>query len=99
MDLFVAKKGEPVMKILKIVSIVMGSVVLLLACISISFQAGKNAGFRSGSEWALVQADIVAWEAGVFMPVYLKDGKFRVVLRQPPGIYKKAWKMADQHEE
>ena len=30
---------------------------LLLACIGISYQTGKNDGFRSGSEWALVQAD------------------------------------------
>ena len=84
---------------MKKISIMMGSVVLLLACIGISFQAGKNAGFKSGSEWALVQAEIVAGEAGVFMPVYMKDGKFRVVLRQPPGVYKKAWKMADEYEE
>ncbi len=84
---------------MKMISIMMGLIVLLLACIGISFQTGKNAGFKSGSEWALVQAEIVAQEAGVFMPVYMKDGKFRVVLRQPPGVYKKAWEMADEYEE
>ncbi len=84
---------------MKIVSIIMGVVVLLLVCVGVSYQVGKNAGFATGSEWALVQADIVAQEAGVFMPVYLKDGKFRVVLRQPPGVYRRAWETADQYEE
>ncbi len=83
----------------KKLSIIMALTALLLVCIGISYQAGKNDGFRSGSEWALVQAEIVAGEAGVFMPVYMKDGKFRVVLRQPPGVYKNAWKMADEYEE
>ena len=84
---------------MKKLSIIMASIALLLMCIGISYQAGKNAGFRSGSEWALVQAEIVAGEAGVFMPVYMKDGKFRVVLRQPRGVYRNAWKMADEYEE
>ncbi len=84
---------------MKKISIIMALTTLLLACIGISYQTGKNDGFRSGSEWALVQAEIVAGEAGVFMPVYMKDGKFRVVLRQPPGVYKNAWKMADEYEE
>lgn len=75
------------------------SIAVLLAGFGAAFQAGKNDGFRTGSEWALVQADIVAREAGVFMPVYMKDGKFRVVIRQPRGIYKRAWQLADQHEE
>jgi hypothetical protein len=84
---------------LKRLSIIMALIVLLLACIGISFQAGKNAGFKSGSEWALVQAKIVAEEAGVFMPVHMNDGKFIVVLRQPPGVYRRAWEMADEYEE
>ncbi len=75
------------------------SIALLLAGVGTAFQAGKNDGFKTGSEWALVQADIVAREAGVFMPVYMKDGNFRVVIKQPRGIYKRAWELAEQHEE
>jgi hypothetical protein len=75
------------------------SFAILLAGFVIVYEFGKNAGFRTGSEWALVQADIAAREAGVFMPVYLKEGKFRVVIRQPRGIYKRAWQLADQFEE
>ncbi len=84
-------------QVLRKIGIILG-LIALLACIGVSFQVGKNAGFTSGSEWAMVQADIIAQEAGVFMPVYLKDGKFRVVLRQPRGIYKRARELADQYE-
>ncbi len=84
---------------MKKIWIVTAALVTLLACIGVSYEAGRNAGFKTGSEWALMQADIVAQKAGVFMPVYLKDGIFRVVIRQPRGIYKKAWKLADQYEE
>lgn len=72
---------------------------VLLGGLGTAFQVGKTVGFKTGSEWALVQADIVAREAGLFMPVYMEGDNFRIVLRQPPGLYKKAWEMADRHEE
>lgn len=73
--------------------------VLLLAGFAAGFPLGKSDGFVRGSEWALVQADIVAREAGLFMPVYLENGTFKVVIRQSRNIYKRAWKLADQHDE
>jgi hypothetical protein len=33
------------------------------------------------------------------MPVVYKEGEFRVVIKQPRHLYKKAWQLADQHEE
>lgn len=72
---------------------------LLLICFAISFQAGRTIGFRTGSEWALMQAKIIAREAGLFMPVYLEGDNFRVVLKQPRGLYRKAWRLADRHDE
>lgn len=75
------------------------AVVLLVAVYAFGFQIGRSSGFETGSEWALVQADILAREAGVFMPVYLDDGNFRVVLKQPRGLYRKAWELADRFEE
>ena len=33
------------------------------------------------------------------MPVTYKEGKFRVVVKQPRSLYKKAWHLADRHEE
>jgi hypothetical protein len=74
------------------------AVILLLFLFTIAFHVGESAGFRMGSEWALLQADIVAREAGMSLPVYLEDGVFRVVFRQPPGLYQKAWQLADRYD-
>ena len=82
-------------KVLGILFIIM----LVLFGFMLAFQFGESIGFDSGSEWAIVQASIVAREAGVFMPVYMSDGAFRVILRQPPGVYKRAWRNADQYEK
>ena len=75
------------------------SLVLLGAGFATGFPIGKGAGFDSGSEWALLQANLLAREAGVFMPVSLEQGQFRVVIRQPRGLYKRAWQLADAEEE
>ncbi len=72
---------------------------ILLVCFGTAFQMGKTAGFKTGSEWALVQADVLAREAGLFMPVYLDGDNFRIVFKQPRGLYKKAWEQANSHEE
>ena len=74
-------------------------ITLVLFGFAIAYQFGQIMGFDTGSEWAIMQADIVAREAGVFMPVYMRDGSFRVVLKQPPGVYKRAWRIADHYEE
>jgi len=74
-------------------------VALVLFGFASAFQFGQITGFQTGSEWAIVQAAIVAREAGVFMPVYMRNGSFRVVLRQPPGLYKKVWQSADRFEQ
>ncbi len=74
-------------------------ITLLLAVFALAFQLGRSTGFETGSEWALVQADIVAREAGLFMPVYMKDGHFRVVVKQPRGLYRRAWQHADKYED
>jgi hypothetical protein len=84
---------------MKILIRIVLTIALLIAGFAAGFPAGKSAGFISGSEWALVQANIVAREAGVFMPVSLNEGQFRVVIRQPGHLYKQAWKLADRDEE
>ncbi len=75
------------------------SLALLGAGFATGFPVGKDAGFNAGSEWALMQANLLAREAGVFMPVYLEEGQFRVVIKQPRGLYKRAWQLADAKEE
>lgn len=84
---------------MKIIIRTLSALVLLAMGFAAGFPAGKSSGFETGSEWALKQADVLAREAGVFMPVYLSEGNFRVVIRQPRGLYKRAWQLADRHEE
>lgn len=74
------------------------TIALLTAGFAVGFPAGQRIGFITGSEWAIVQADIVAREAGVIMPVTFESGNFRVTLRQPRHLYTMAWKLADRHE-
>lgn len=71
---------------------------LLAMVFAVGLQIGQRTGFATGSEWAIVQADIVAREAGLTMPVTLESGNFRVTLHQPRNLYKTAWKLADRHE-
>jgi hypothetical protein len=72
---------------------------LLAFGFAFGFTLGKNAGFNIGSEWAIIQADIVAREAGMFMPVRLENGTFRVKLKQPRDLYQRVWRFADEHFE
>lgn len=71
---------------------------LLVAGFAAGFPIGQSIGFSTGSEWAIVQADIIAREAGLFMPINYEEGKFRVVVKQPRHLYKRAWKLADRHD-
>ncbi len=73
------------------------AICLLLVGFTAGVSIGRISGFTAGSEWALLQADILAREAGVFMPVSLNDGNFKIIIRQPRNIYRNAWKLADRH--
>jgi hypothetical protein len=73
-------------------------IALLTAGFAAGFPIGRNSGFSTGSEWALVQANILAREAGLFMPVNLEAGQFRIILKQPKHLYREAWVLADRHE-
>ena len=84
---------------MKILIRIVLAIALLIAGFAAGFPAGKSAGFTSGSEWALVQANIIAREAGMSMPVSLDEGQFRVVIRQPRHLSKQAWELADRDEE
>ncbi len=84
---------------MKILSGIAISVLLIVVGFAAGFPVGKSIGFETGSEWALVQAKILAREADSFMPVYLADGEFRVVIKQPRHLYRNAWKLADQYHD
>lgn len=84
---------------MQIIMRIMLAAFLLMAGFAVGFPIGKSLGFATGGEWALVQADILAREAGLFMPVSIEEGSFRLVIKQPRKLYKKAWQLADLHEE
>ncbi len=84
---------------IQILSITVLAIALLLIGFAAGFPIGQSSGFATGCEWAIIQADILAREAGMTMPVSFNDGEFRVVLRQPPHVYRKAWQLADKYEE
>ncbi len=72
-----------------IVRIVM-IMVLLSIGFAVGFPMGRQAGFMTGSEWAMVQAAIVAREAGRSMPVIYEDGLLHIVVKQPEDLYRRA---------
>lgn len=74
-------------------------VVLLAIGFAAGFPIGSTIGFTRGSEWAIVQADVIARESGLFMPVGFDGGMFRVIMRQPRGLYKKVWQQADKQDK
>ncbi len=83
--------------IMKITIRIVSAIALLLVGFAAGFPVGKSIGFTTGSEWAIVQADILAREAGAVMPVDFEEGQFRVIVKQPRHIYKQAWQLADRY--
>jgi hypothetical protein len=84
---------------MKILIQIASAVALLVAGFAAGFPIGKSMGFTTGSEWAFMQADILARESGLIMPVSFEDGRFRVVIKQPRNLYKRAWQLADMHDD
>ncbi len=74
-------------------------IALLVLGFAAGFPVGKSIGFTTGSEWAIVQADILARQMGLSMPVHLEDGHFRVVVKQSRHLYKRAWQSADKYQQ
>jgi hypothetical protein len=84
---------------MKILASIMIAVALLLTGLAVGFEKGKVTGFETGSEWAILQAGLLAREAGVYMPVQLDENGLRVVVKQPRGLYKKARQRATQYDQ
>src|SRR5512143_2710524 len=84
--------------LMRIISQIIMAIALLATGFALGVPFGKNVGFNIGSEWAIKQADIVAKEAGMYMPVHMENGTFRVKFKQPPGLHQRAWKLADERD-
>ncbi len=76
--------------IARIIVRVAGILVLLAIGFAVGFPLGRQTGFMTGSEWAIVQAAIVAREAGKSMPVTFEDGQLHIVVKQPEDLYQRA---------
>ncbi len=72
---------------------------LLAAGFAAGFPVGRSMGFATGSEWALVQADLLAKESGFNLPVSYDGQQFRIVMRQPRNFYHSARTLADRRED
>ena len=72
---------------------------LLATGFALGFPMGQQRGFNNGSEWAIVQADIAAREAGVALPFSLEEGQIHVIVRQPQDLHKRAQQQADLYSE
>lgn len=75
------------------------AVLLLVTGLAAGFAAGQSIGFSTGSEWAIMQAEIFARESGVFMPVSYEEGAFHVIIKQPRNLYSQARRLAALHHE
>ena len=74
------------------------TVIILVAIgFAAGFSIGQSRGFSTGSEWAFVQASLIARELGLFMPVNFVEGRFRVVLKQPHGLYQRTRQLAEKY--
>ena len=90
--------GGHMKKIVRIYVLVICAIVGLAVGFASGLTVGQRNGFATGTEWAIVQADIIAREAGVFMPIRYESGNFRVVMQQPKHLYSIAWKRAEKYE-
>jgi hypothetical protein len=78
---------------LRIVSVI----VLVAIGFAAGFPIGQSRGFTTGSEWAFIQASLIARDLGLFMPVNFIEGRFRVVLKQPRGLYQRTRQLAEKY--
>lgn len=88
------------MKIISMIVVRLAVILGLLAAgFALGFPIGQQRGFDNGSEWAIVQADIAAREAGVSLPFLLEEGQIRVIVRQSPDLHKWARQQAALYNE
>jgi hypothetical protein len=84
-----------VMKVLVRTAVVLA---LLATGFALGFPVGQQLGFATGSEWAIVQADIMAREAGLSMPVSFEEGELHIVIKQPHDLPIRARRQAELYE-
>ena len=95
-----AEKKEETMKTITTIVVRLAMILGLLAAgFAMGFPMGQQRGFDNGSEWAIVQADIAAREAGVALPFSVEEGQIHVIVRQPQDLHKRAQQQAELNSE
>jgi hypothetical protein len=84
---------------MKIILRIVLALVLLFIGFAIGVPVGQSSGFRTGSEWAIVQASLIAREQGLFMPVNFAEGHFRIIRKQPRWLRKRTRELAEKYSE
>lgn len=85
--------------LVKVLVLTVVTAALLVTGFALGYPIGKHRGFETGTEWAMLQAKLVAREAGVIMPVYFEDDAFHVVLRPDPADCGRTDEQAGQHDD
>jgi hypothetical protein len=83
---------------MKIIIRIVSVVILVFIGFAAGFPIGQSRGFTTGSEWAFVQASLIARERGLFMPVNFAEGHFRIVLKQPRNLQQRTRQLAEKYD-
>jgi len=81
---------------MKIIKRIVSVILLVSIGFAAGFPVGQSRGFTTGSEWAFLQASLIARELGLFMPVNFVEGHFRVVLKQP-HLHQRTRQLAEKY--
>jgi hypothetical protein len=84
---------------MKIVLRIIMGILLVSLGFAAGFPIGQSRGFSTGSEWAFMQASIIAREMGLFMPVNFVEGNFKITLKQPHGHFRRTRQLAEKYGE
>jgi thiosulfate reductase cytochrome b subunit len=82
---------------MKIILRIISVIVLVSFGFAAGFPIGQKRGFTTGSEWAFVQASLIAREMGLFMPVNFVEGHFKIILKQPRGHFRRTRQLAEKY--
>jgi len=73
-------------------------IIFMLIGFAAGFPIGQSRGFATGSEWAFVQASLIAREHGLFLPVHFTEGHFRIVLKEPHDLRQRTRQLAEKFD-
>lgn len=82
---------------MKIVMRIVSVIVLVSLGFAAGFPIGQSRGFTTGSEWAFVQASLIARDMGLFMPINFAEGHFKIILKQPRGHFQQTQQLAEKY--